>query len=110
MVKMGVHRIVVLFVFVLVVAVAGFSQSTQDQLKQMRSTVTEVIDGREFYIHTIKRGQTLYMISKAYNVDVNDLIRENPQVKEGIKADEKIRIPVKSQPVKAQIDPNPFQR
>ncbi len=74
-----------------------YAQTTQEQLKQMRSTVIEKIDGRDFYIHTIRRGQTLYMISKAYGVDVNDLIRENPGVKDGIKADEKLRVPVPGQ-------------
>ena len=73
------------------------AQSVQEQLKQMRSQVIEKIDGRDFYIHTIKRGQTLYMISKAYGVEVNDLIRENPGVKEGIKADQKLRVPVPGQ-------------
>ncbi|MEI6900316.1 MAG: LysM domain-containing protein, partial [Bacteroidota bacterium] len=70
-----------------------FLVSAQEFLKSMRSTVIEKIDGKEYYIHTIKKGQTLYMISKAYGVDVNDVIRENPGVKEGIKADEKLRIP-----------------
>ncbi len=69
-----------------------FAQSTQDQLKQMRSPVIEKTDGLDYYIHTIKRGQTLYMISKAYGVEVNDIIRDNPGVKEGIKADQKLRI------------------
>lgn len=63
----------------------------------MRSTVTEKIDGREYYIHLVKRGQTLYMISKAYGVEVNTLIHENPEVKEGLKADQKLRIPVAGQ-------------
>ena len=82
------------------------AQSAQDQLKQIRSSVIETINGHEFYIHTIKRGQTLYMISKAYGVEVNDLIRENPKVKEGIRADDTIRIPVKDQPLKPQ-NPQP---
>ena len=73
------------------------AQSTQEQLKQIRSTVTEKIDGKDYYIHTVKRGQTLYMISKAYGVEVNDVIRENPGVKEGIKADQKLRIPFPGQ-------------
>jgi ABC-type branched-subunit amino acid transport system substrate-binding protein/LysM repeat protein len=63
----------------------------------MRSPVIEKIDGRDFYIHTIKRGQTLYMISKAYGVEVNDIIAENPGVKEGIKADQKLRILIPGQ-------------
>ena len=82
----------------------GRTQSTQEQLKQIHSSVVEKIDGRDFYIHTIKRGQTLYMISKAYGVDVNEIIRENPGVKEGIKADQKLRIPVAGQ--KNAVSPN----
>ena len=66
----------------------------QEALKQIRSNVIEKIDGKDYYIHTIKKGQTLYMISKAYGADVNDVIRENPEVKEGIRAEQKIRIPV----------------
>ena len=77
----------VLFLFLILLHHSGaVAQTTPDLLKQMRSTVTEKVDGKEYYIHTVKRGQTLYMISKAYGVDVNDLIRENPQVKEGIRA------------------------
>jgi len=66
----------------------------QDPLKQLRSGVIEKTDGQEYYIHLVKKGQTLYMISKAYGVEVNDVIKENPEVKEGLKADMKLRIPV----------------
>ncbi len=70
-------------------------QNTRDMLDQVReSGVPEMINGKEYLIHTIKKGQTLYMISKAYGVDVNDIIAENPGVKNGIKADQKIRIPI----------------
>jgi LysM repeat protein len=71
------------------------AQSARDQLKQIRSEIVDTIDGKPYYIHKIKRGQTLYMISKAYGVEVNDLIRENPGVKEGIKADETLKVPIK---------------
>jgi hypothetical protein len=71
----------------------SFSGAGQDRLKQMRSTVIEKINGKDYYIHTVKRGQTLYMISKAYNVEVDDIIRENPEVKEGLKSEQKLKIP-----------------
>lgn len=74
-----------------------FSQTAQEQLKQIRSDVRQNIDGKEYYIHTIKKGQTLYMISKAYGIDVNEVIKENPEVKQGIKADAKLRIPIPGQ-------------
>lgn len=80
-----------LLVFLLFAAISGHSQET---LKQMRSDVRQTIDGKEYFIHSVKRGQTLYMISKAYGVDVNEVIRENPQVKEGLNTDMKLRIPV----------------
>jgi LysM repeat protein len=93
-----------MFLFLCLIPVAMKGQTTKDQLKEIRSTVVETQDGNEYYIHTIKRGQTLYMISKAYGVEVNDLIRENPQVKEGIKADQKLRIPLEvKKPVKVEL-------
>jgi hypothetical protein len=65
----------------------------QESLREMRSSVTQKINGKEYYIHTVKKGQTLYMIGKAYDVDVKDIIDENPEVKEGLKAGAKLRIP-----------------
>jgi ABC-type branched-subunit amino acid transport system substrate-binding protein len=81
------------------------AQSAQDQLSQMRSSVIEKIDGRDFYIHSVRRGQTLYMISKAYGVDVKEIILENPAVREGIKADQKLRIPVPGQKKTSHVKP-----
>jgi LysM repeat protein len=53
-----------------------------------------VIDGREFYIHKVETGNTLYSLSKMYGVKVEDLITENPQLSEGLKIAQVIRIPV----------------
>ncbi len=69
------------------------AQTYQDQLKAIHSAVVEQKDGKSFYVHMVKKGQTLYMISKAYGVEVNDIIAENPVVKEGLKADQKLLIP-----------------
>ena len=101
----GYSAIFLCFLMFLAGTPSSQAQTGSEQLKQMRSQVTEKIDGREFYIHTVKRGQTLYMISKAYGVDVNEIIRENPSVKEGIKADQKIRIPVPGQKPAVQTKP-----
>lgn len=66
----------------------------QESLRQLRSGKIEKIDGKDFYIHTVKKGQTLYMIAKAYEAEIDEIIRENPEVKEGLKAGQKLRIPV----------------
>lgn len=101
----GYSAIFLVFLILLAATPGSRAQTGSEQLKQMRSQVTEKIDGRDYYIHTVKRGQTLYMISKAYGVDVNDIIKENPSVKEGIKADQKIRIPVPGQKAAVQAKP-----
>ena len=94
-----------LLVFVLFLFSTGLS--AQESLKALRSNVIEKINGKEYYIHTIKKGQTLYMISKAYGVDVNDVIKENPEVKEGIRADEKLRIPINKSTESPKKTPKP---
>lgn len=101
----GFIALFLLFVMILAGTTGSRAQTGSEQLKQMRSQVTETIDGRDYYIHAVKRGQTLYMISKAYGVDVNEIIRENPSVKEGIKSDQKIRIPVPGQKPAVQAKP-----
>ncbi|HTX89506.1 MAG TPA: ABC transporter substrate-binding protein [Bacteroidales bacterium] len=73
---------------------ATLISSAQESLKEMRSSVKEVIGGKEYYIHTVKKGQSLYMISKAYQTDVNTIIQDNPEVREGLKPGMKLRIPV----------------
>jgi ABC-type branched-subunit amino acid transport system substrate-binding protein len=82
------------FFFLLIFAgLLSGSSFAQESLRQMRSSVTEKINGKEYYIHTVKKGQTLYMIGKAYDVDVKFIIEENPEIKEGLKAGQKLRIP-----------------
>ncbi len=41
------------------------------------ATETTVIDGKKYYLHTVEKGQTLYALSVAYDVSVNDIIEIN---------------------------------
>lgn len=61
-----------------------------------RSNDKVVISGKQYYIHTVKKGETAYSISKAYNIKVEDLTYENPSVSGGIKEGQSLRIPVVS--------------
>jgi ABC-type branched-subunit amino acid transport system substrate-binding protein/LysM repeat protein len=99
----GMKRNIVLLSFIF--SLFAHITPAQDALKQIRSNVIQTINGKDYYIHSVKKGQTLYMICKAYGADINEVIKENPEVKEGIYADEKIRIPVDKpaeQPKKTQ--------
>ena len=69
------------------------------QVVVTRSDQIRSIGGKEYYIHPVEPGQTLYSISKAYQVPVDEIRFENPSLKEGLKAFQQIRIPVQSRDV-----------
>lgn len=51
-------------------------------------------EGRVYYIHQVMKGQTLYSISRAYNVTVDQVSRENVIQDNGIQVGQMLRIPV----------------
>ncbi len=59
------------------------------------STKKVLVDGKYYYFHKIKKGQTLYAIAKAYNVPVNDIAFENPGVIDGLVIGQDLKIPIK---------------
>ncbi|MFH1296241.1 MAG: ABC transporter substrate-binding protein [Bacteroidota bacterium] len=65
----------------------------QDGYKQIRSDQIRIIDGKSFYVHLVKKGQTLYSIAKAYDVEMQDVIDANPVIKNGLKANQTLMIP-----------------
>ncbi len=75
------------FVFVLL---AGqlFAQTSSDK--------TVVENGKKFYQHIVKKGETVYGLSKDFNVAARDIVMENPKAMEGIAPGDTLRIPLAS--------------
>ena len=46
-----------------------------------------------FFLHTVTKGQSLYSISRMYNVSVDDIVRLNPGSNEKIRTGETLKIP-----------------
>ena len=80
------RRILILrIVMILTLAAAAYpSVSAQDYVATPVSISKDKvkIDGKVFYSHIVLDKQTLYSISKAYNVSIEDIYRHNPSVKE----------------------------
>jgi LysM repeat protein len=55
-----------------------------------------VIEGKTYYLHTVKQDETLYSISKAYNIQQKDIIFNNPGALESIRVGEELKIPEKT--------------
>lgn len=67
----------------------------QAQVVIERSTEIVSISGKQYYMHHVKRGETLYSLSKTYHVTEAEIIRLNPEINDlGLQADMVIGIPV----------------
>ncbi len=58
-----------------------------------RSFIIEQYKGKPYYLHFVKKGEAVVAIAKAYNVTVDELQLENPEMLKGLKTDEVLRIP-----------------
>ena len=74
-----------------------FYRLNAQEIEIKKSDKIEIIDGKSFYIHKVSKGQTLYSISKVYNVTVDELINENPETKNGLSINQLLKIPVNKQ-------------
>lgn len=79
---------------VIVISVMIFTGAVYSQVAVERSKEKVMISGIAYYIHQVKKGETVYSISKAYGIEVGDLTRENPPAVYGIKEGQTLRIPV----------------
>lgn len=62
------------------------------QVTVERSNIKVIISGETYYLHTVKKGETIYSISKAYGITTDELIRENPSTINGLREEQTIRI------------------
>ena len=95
------NKILLFFLLVLSSGITGFAQNEGGVVVE-RSKNKVVIDGKEYYVHIVKKGQTLYSISKAYNISQKEIAEENPDIVMGLKTGQVLKIPYS--PVKQDVD------
>ncbi len=86
-IKFGNMKRCLLIFSIILSSLAVYSQAVEI------SSVKTQIDGKSYYLHTIKQGQTLYGISKAYGVSVEELTTVNPETSKGLKVGQIIKVP-----------------
>ena len=62
-------------------------------LAVQKSGTIVYINGSKFYVHTVQPGETLYGLSKAYEVGEKVILQHNPAAAQGLRAGESIKIP-----------------
>ncbi len=104
MAPMGNKIVFILFVF-LAVCFGGHIVAQEEEERQdephgitNRATVPQTIDGKQYFLHAVLQGQTLYSIARAYHVEEEDIIEENPDIRDGLRYNQIIRIPIPEDP------------
>lgn len=67
--------------------------NTQAQVEIQRSKEKVILNGKVYYVHVVKKGETLYSIAKAYGITVADILSNNPSVTEELNPEHVLRIP-----------------
>jgi LysM repeat protein len=88
---LGIH---ILTITLQLITIVGFGQN--DTVPTVtRSENKVIIGGEKYYVHEVEKGETLYSISKAYNVSKKIIARENPDVFLGLHPGQALKIPFK---------------
>ena len=59
-----------------------------------KSSVIVFINGQKFYVHTVKAGDTLFSLAKAYEVGEDVIRQHNNGIGESLRLDQTVKIPV----------------
>lgn len=85
-----------LLIIILFLAAAAGPDLLFSQEEIVKSDIIEHLDGKDYYIHSVEQGQTLYAISKVYDIAVDELLFENPDARQGLNIGQQLRIPLVS--------------
>ncbi len=94
------------FFFILLGVLIFATSLTQEPVTVSRSNNKVILEGKVYYIHVVKPGQTLYSIARAYNISQKEIAIENPGAMSGLQIGQALKIPV--EPVMEEdIDTSP---
>jgi LysM repeat protein/ABC-type branched-subunit amino acid transport system substrate-binding protein len=79
-----------LSVIVLLIITGFFFDSAAQQIRENELVM---IKGEKFILHQVRTGETIYSITRQFNVDRDELIKHNPEVASGLKIGDILKIP-----------------
>jgi len=82
--------------------------------QQIRENELVVIKGEKYILHQVRTGETIYSITRQFNVSRENLIENNPDISSGLKIGDILKIPfregaeIQDAPVSQKGDPTRF--
>ena len=92
-------RVVVFLLSILAFTAVIAQENVSTKVERSKDKVK--IDGKTFYIHIVKSGETLYAISKAYDISQSEIATNNPDIYAGLKVGQALKIPKRSDEVES---------
>lgn len=83
--------------YLLTIGLVLIAVSVFAQVEIKKSTEKIRIGDKVYFIHSVKSGETVYSLCRVYNISQVELFATNPQIKAGLKAGERIKIPEKAE-------------
>lgn len=75
-----------------------FSATVINAQEIEKSSKTQVIGNIKYYLHTVKQGHSIYLIAKAYSVEVQKIYGSNPEIKQQIVPGIVLKVPFIEKP------------
>ena len=94
--------------FLLIALVLLMCVPGRAQLIKTKSSSIVTIEGRSYYVHTVRKGETVYSLARLYGVSEQELLESNPQAVEGLQPDQVLKIRVTD--VKPKMKPRKMAR
>ncbi|MCG8580284.1 MAG: LysM peptidoglycan-binding domain-containing protein [Bacteroidales bacterium] len=73
---------------------ASFVANVMAQESIPEGTEKTIVDGKEYYLHKVRKSEGLYRISVTYGVSQKEILEENPSAAFGLKLGQIIKVPV----------------
>ncbi len=85
-------NVVILSLVVVFSALSSFGAYAQQGIPE--GTEKIIIEGAEYYLHKVRKGEGLYRISVSYGVSQKEILEVNPTIAFGLKEGQLIKVPV----------------
>jgi len=93
--------------YILIIFFSGFLSLVQAGTFSQDSIGLEEVNGQKFILHKVEMSETLYSVSRKYNVSIYKIIESNPPTEFGLEVGQVIKIPYEKEenkPEKKQIN------
>jgi LysM repeat protein/ABC-type branched-subunit amino acid transport system substrate-binding protein len=87
-----VKRATLILIFFSIILNYSLAQTDPVTIEKSKNKV--IIGGKGYFVHIVKKGETLYSLSNVYNVSQKDIAKENPEIFLGLQIGQALKIPI----------------